>query len=72
MADGFFFAETFFADGFETFLAGAGFAFFMGFFDFTEDLLFFTAMFFLDGLTEFFLVLFSVVSFFTISTSSEN
>ena len=64
-----FLVTVFFTAGFDTFLAGTGFVFFMGF---EEDLLFFTAEGFLDGLTLLFVVFFFDVSFFTINTSFEN
>ena len=72
--DVFFIVETFFAGvdfaaGFDVFLAGAGFVFFAGF---AEDLLFFAAAGFLDGLIVLFVVFFFDVSFFTINTSFEN
>jgi len=80
-----FFAGADFEAGFKVFLAGADLAFFAGlavdFFaagfeaflaDFTEDLLFFTAAGFLDGLAVLFVVFFFVVSFFTTDTSFEN
>jgi hypothetical protein len=66
------FAVVFFTAGFEAFLTVTVLVFFTGFADFTEGLLFFTVVVFLDGLTVLFVVFFFVVSFFTIDTSSEN
>ena len=64
-----FLAAVFFTAGLDAFLAGTGFVFFTGF---EEDLLFFAAVGFLDGLIVLFVVFFFDVSFFTINTSFEN
>jgi hypothetical protein len=64
-----FLTAVFFTAGLDAFLAGTGFVFFTGF---EEDLLFFAAAGFLDGLIVLFVVFFFDVSFFTINTSFEN